>query len=216
MTDWILTALFAVIGGWHLATAAAVLRTRGRSGWRPVVDALLHASMSAAMLAMLWPWQDRLPVALEAGIFTLAAGWFVVTRGSAGLAGWYDAAAMAAMVWMLVSMPAEMVMDTEMSAAMSHHAGASMMSHADPARPASVWVSLALAGLFALGAGWQLSRVVAGRDHPAAVGAPSAVELVETTSPSSGSLGIPRAHERLSGLIGTLTAIGRAVCLAPL
>jgi hypothetical protein len=99
---WILSALFALVGAWHFVLAARACADPGRRTRSDLATPLLHAVMSAAMLAMLWPWQSALPAGLEAGFFAAAAGWFLVVERGARQR-WYDAASMAAMVWMLVA-----------------------------------------------------------------------------------------------------------------
>ncbi|OLT45934.1 hypothetical protein BJF85_18365 [Saccharomonospora sp. CUA-673] len=112
---WLLTLLFVGTTLWH---AAVAVLPRVRSAVR--VDAVCHTLMGAAMVAMVWPWGMAVLTVPQTVLFVLACGWFLgrtvvgsghdhadafaVTRG----AGVHHAAMMAAMAWMVASMPSLM------------------------------------------------------------------------------------------------------------
>ncbi len=108
VTRWLLTAVFAGLGGYCLARCAlpAARLRHGPSEW--VTDALGVAT-SAAMVAMLWtvPLGDRWGVQLA--VFATAAGWYLVRAARAGTRPGarpglvHQGAGMAAMLWMLAT-----------------------------------------------------------------------------------------------------------------
>ena len=99
----LLSGVFVLTGLWHLA--AGIGCTPARRRWRQWVDSTLHVLMSCAMLAMLWPgaWPGPVPVEAQVAVFGAGAGWFLLAP-DARTSRWYDAAAMAAMTWMLLVM----------------------------------------------------------------------------------------------------------------
>ncbi len=116
---WLLSAVFAFTGTWYLLVMYRAL-VRPAPGWRSAVGAGAHMLMSAAMIAMFWPWGAHIPSIAQMTVFTAAAAWFlseVLLAGPRGghsgaellsargpHADWYHAAMMTAMVWMAVAM----------------------------------------------------------------------------------------------------------------
>lgn len=106
-----LSALFAVAGAWYLV-APVRLRLRGAVGYGEPVGAALHVLMSAAVIAMFWPWGERFPAIAQVTMFTAGAAWFAGRALFGGdalrarCASWYHAATMAAVVWIAVLMSA--------------------------------------------------------------------------------------------------------------
>jgi hypothetical protein len=114
---WVLSALFAGLGAWYLATAGRDLFPAGRRRLVPAVGAGLHTVMCAVMIGMSWSWGADIPAIAQVTVFTAGGGWFVGqalfgarTRAGEPTGGhgtsWYYAATMGAMVWMAVAMSA--------------------------------------------------------------------------------------------------------------
>lgn len=178
---WILTLVFAATGGWflvHLATASAHGRT---STLADRTCALAHVAMSLAMIAMSWPWGMRLPLWPQLVVFALATVWFLVlalpsrrsaehAHGSGRLSDVHHASMMAAMVWMIATMPVLMSTGGTSDNGGHHHASASAASvQAASSEPAGtpefiVWTSLALGAFFILSSlRWISAAVDVGR-----------------------------------------------------
>lgn len=104
---WLLTIGFAATGCWFLVRGAR------RAGAVERISAFAHVVMSAGMVAMAWPWGMSLPVAAQVVVFGGAALWFCAMLlgllpsdcGEGRFAHTHHALMMAAMVWMLVTMP---------------------------------------------------------------------------------------------------------------
>lgn len=108
---WVLTVAFSATGLYSL-----VRITVDRAPLL-IVAGLLHAMMSAGMVAMCWPWSTAVPEAPQLALFGAGAVWFVgvlalqltrrVPRAALGDHGpWHQAAhaiMMLAMVWMSVA-----------------------------------------------------------------------------------------------------------------
>lgn len=106
---WVLSALFAGLGAWYLAAAGRELFPAGRRRRLvPAVGAGLHAVMCAVMIGMSWSWGAGIPAIAQVTVFTAGGGWFVgqALFGARAGTSWYQAATMAAMVWMAVAMSA--------------------------------------------------------------------------------------------------------------
>lgn len=164
---WILTVSFAVIGGYYLircieADSAPVRR----------VSCVAHVAMSAAMIAMVWPWGMNIPVEPQVGVFVLAALWFIPLSWSrsARSVRVYDlhhVVIMAAMAWMVGSMPTAMGSTTsDMPPGMDMHGmdmpGMNASTSGSVPGYLSV-VSIGLACYFAAYTVWLISRAVAPR-----------------------------------------------------
>ena len=73
--QWALTGVFAALGGhslWRLVTTRRIL---------VAVGFLFHLGMNVAMVAMVWPWWDRLPVLPQLAFFVVAAAFFAAAAG---------------------------------------------------------------------------------------------------------------------------------------
>jgi len=107
--QWLCTVAFAAIGAYYVAR---LLRAPGSER----VSNAAHLAMCAAMILMVWPWGMDVPALPQQVVFGLATVWFLVlaVRATpAGHLGWrvahgQHAILMAAMVWMLATMPASM------------------------------------------------------------------------------------------------------------
>jgi Domain of unknown function (DUF5134) len=151
---WLLTAAFALAGGYCTIQSVASWRARRRMDMSALTANVAHVSMSAAMIAMVWwalSWQV---LTWELTAFAVAGGWFAVrivamsqrsvegaartatTHGPAHskLACAHHTAAMAAMVWMLTVMA-------------THPGMRGMPSHA-PTLPASRAFAAAVLGVY--------------------------------------------------------------------
>ncbi|MBK1787642.1 DUF5134 domain-containing protein [Prauserella cavernicola] len=151
---WLLTALFA-------ATTAWCLRVLPSLGAWARVDAGWHALMGAAMIAMIWHWGMAIPLAPQVVLFALGCLWFL-SRTAAGHshsgghtaprgAGAHHAMMMAAMAWMVATMPELMAGSDPDSGGGHHHALGDAVSLSQS--PASSPTAL-IAGHVALGLGF--------------------------------------------------------------
>ncbi|MEV6227809.1 DUF5134 domain-containing protein [Saccharopolyspora shandongensis] len=185
---WILTVLFIATAVWFLLQA---LRRGARVPER--VSSMSHVVMSALMVPMAWPWGMLLPAAPQIALFALAALWFLaLAAGNArfrtghahggGRAQLHHAVMMAAMVWMLATMPELMAADHGGSQPGGHHAlgpGSTEVAAAGPA-PAQLpteilIITLVLGGFLILSSmGWIAAAVDSARRHP---NPPNAVAL---------------------------------------
>ena len=146
---WLLTVLFRAATAFPLARCI-------RPGGRPGATAghrsaeALHAVMGAAMIVMIWPCGDAVPVAVWVVAFTSSAGWFaarMVRSARRRNSHLFFATVMAAMVWMATSMPAP---------ASSGHAHHGM----DRAPTASAVISAALGAYLVAASIWWVGRGV--------------------------------------------------------
>ncbi|TCP42629.1 uncharacterized protein DUF5134 [Tamaricihabitans halophyticus] len=125
---WLLTLVFAATTLWYarvLVLPAARLAVR--------VDAAWHMLMSIAMVAMAWPWGMSLPTVPQTVLFGVASVWFIGriafhrggdhagTLAASRSAGVHHAAMMAAMAWMVASMPSLMSGHGSDSGGGQHH-----------------------------------------------------------------------------------------------
>jgi hypothetical protein len=182
---WVFTVLFAATGFWSLLRA-----TSHAQSLPDRVNALLHLAMSAAMIAMTWPWGMVLPTTPQVMVFTLATGWFLllmVNRRLSSACGdghkpqWHahHALMMASMVWMIATMP--MAPATSSPHGGHHHAlassasGAQLASAAPAGPPTALFViSLVLGGYFlAASLIWISAAVDTGRRALGEPGAPA-------------------------------------------
>ncbi|ASR35798.1 hypothetical protein BAY61_13180 [Prauserella marina] len=156
--SWILSFLFAGTAAWCvrvLVLPSIRIPDRIDAGW--------HLLMSAAMIAMIWPWGMSVPAAAQAVVFTIAVGWFlgrmILDAGhphSGGhaprAAGAHHAVMMAGMAWMAASMPALMSTSGDDSGGGHHHhamGGGTPMAQAQDtvATPVALTVSYLALGL---------------------------------------------------------------------
>lgn len=75
VVQWALTGVFAALSAhslWRLATARRILVAAGY---------LFHLGMNLAMVAMVWPWWDRLPALPQLAFFVVAAVFFAAAAG---------------------------------------------------------------------------------------------------------------------------------------
>lgn len=75
VVQWALTGVFAALSGyslWRLVTARQIL---------VVVGHLFHLGMNLVMVAMAWPWWDRLPALPQLAFFVAAAVFFAAAAG---------------------------------------------------------------------------------------------------------------------------------------
>ncbi|MER7015427.1 DUF5134 domain-containing protein [Saccharopolyspora sp. NPDC000359] len=168
---WLLTALFTASALWGLhrlvrAEPISPVSARGVAGQEvpgtPAVriSAAAHVVMSAAMIAMCWPWGMALPVIPQLVVFGAAVAWFLALTANArwctGHRRWQQAhhAVMAAgMCWMLAAMPALMSHQPTGSGHGHHHSmGAGVLASAPATAPvnAVAVVCLVLGGYFVL------------------------------------------------------------------
>jgi hypothetical protein len=123
---WLLTAAFALAGGYCTAQSLTAIRARVRLDGPAILANLAHLAMSAVMIGMVWWAPSWHVVTWEMALFAVAGGWFAVRivglsqhaaapttptslmRGPvhSKLACAHHAAAMAAMVWMVTVMAA--------------------------------------------------------------------------------------------------------------
>ncbi|KAA5826061.1 DUF5134 domain-containing protein [Saccharopolyspora hirsuta] len=183
---WILTALFTASALWGLhrlvrAEPISPVWPRGVEdqdvpGTPAVrISAAGHVVMSAAMIAMCWPWGMAIPVAPQLVVFGTMVVWFLAltanVRWCTGHRRWQQAhhAVMAAgMCWMLAAMPALMSHQPTGSDHVHHHSmGAGVLASAPGTAPASAVavVCLALGGYFVLTSlPWLSAAVDIGRN----------------------------------------------------
>jgi hypothetical protein len=131
---WILSALFAATALWSLGSVAGDLRSRRHGSGERAASSGLHLLMCAGMISMFWSWGTGIPPIGFAAVFTGAAAWFagramfapvagagiaaaLPGSGTAHLSNWYQAAMMAAMVWMAVAVSVPAVVPSQPSAA---------------------------------------------------------------------------------------------------
>lgn len=141
---WIVTALFgATIATYSYALVGQRLR------WTNTVSHLLHVTMSAAMIFMVWRAGIELPTFAPIAFFALAGIWFVCLAGRAArerIINYYYAVAMAAMAWMYAvmtgSLPGLNGRPPEHAASDSVASGMDMSAHHMHWAPAGpVWVN---------------------------------------------------------------------------
>src|SRR5262249_40947831 len=153
---WLLSAAFALAGGYCTIQGIASLHGRRRLDTPGLTANVAHVSMSAAMIAMVWWAASWQVLTWELTAFAVAGGWFAVRivamsqRSAEGAsrtatrhgpahskrACAHQAAAMAAMVWMLTAMATRPGMP-------------GMRTHA-PILPASRAVAAAVLGVYFL------------------------------------------------------------------
>lgn len=155
---WLLTLLFAATALW---CARVMLLPAIRMTAR--VDAAWHVLMGAAMVAMAWPWGMGVPTTPQTVLFVLACAWFLGrTAFGAGhdhggahsarrVSGVHHAAMMAAMAWMVASMPSLMGGHGTDAGGGHHHAlgggGTSGMAAAAPMDMAAVPTALTVTNM---------------------------------------------------------------------
>ncbi|QUH02688.1 DUF5134 domain-containing protein [Saccharopolyspora erythraea] len=125
---WILTILFTGTALWSLRRLLAPA-----CGVADRISSAAHLLMSALMVAMAWPWGMAIPAAPQIVLFGLAALWFAFLagnrrrtgdhhgHGSPVLAHVHHALMMAAMVWMVATMPLLMTGHSPDSGHGGHH-----------------------------------------------------------------------------------------------
>ncbi|MGW1681126.1 DUF5134 domain-containing protein [Saccharopolyspora sp. NPDC002376] len=183
---WILTVLFTASALWGLhriVRAEPISPMSGRlteqdreipGGPAVRISTAWHVVMSAAMVAMCWPWGMTIPVAPQLVLFALMAVWFLALTANIGWCTghrrWQHAhhAVMAAgMCWMLAAMPSLMSHGESDSGHVHHHSmGSGILASAPDPTPAN-WVAvvfLLLGGYFVLTAlPWLSAAVDIGR-----------------------------------------------------
>ncbi|MEU6645350.1 DUF5134 domain-containing protein [Saccharomonospora sp. NPDC046836] len=124
---WILSALFFATTLW---CARVLVLPSVRLTFR--VDAMWHALMGAAMVAMIWPWGMTLPTTPQVVVFVAACGWFFARtvfrpgdHSMPRLAEAHHATMMAGMAWMVATMPSLMDSPAPGPGGGHHHALAS-------------------------------------------------------------------------------------------
>jgi hypothetical protein len=161
---WILTLTFAAIGVYYLVRCV-----QASSTWVLRVSCIAHLAMSAAMIAMVWPWGMNIPVGPQVAVFVLAALWFLPLAWSREGAAirvlhLHHVVIMGAMAWMVGSMPTVMSgSGSDMPQAMDMSHGMSMpgMGGNSSAVPGYLTVvSIVLACYFAAYTFWLISHAV--------------------------------------------------------
>ncbi|RKT88521.1 protein of unknown function [Saccharopolyspora antimicrobica] len=185
---WVLTVVFAAAALWGLhrliraepiATVSGRLAQAGQDQAVPAspamrISAAWHVVMSAAMIAMCWPWGMAIPVNPQLVVFGVMTGWFLVlaadVRWCTAHRRWqqlHHAAMAAGMFWMLAAMPALMSHAPVEPGHTRHHAmGAGVLAAAEAPAPANavMVVSLVLGAYFVLSAlPWLSAAVDIGR-----------------------------------------------------
>lgn len=198
LTASVATVLFGALSLWY---AGRVVAARDRPDR---VSNLLHLLMSAAMVAMPWPWAA--PALPQVVVFTAGAFWYAGVAlfrpaADAGLgvghgahggvpALWYHAAMLLAMVWMAVAMtPGTPSVDAGMS-------GMAGMAHGAAAQDAAVtgWAPWALALSIALGTAFAGAAVVLlGRLVREAAGGARRVEVADLVASAAMAAGMSYA-----------------------
>jgi hypothetical protein len=142
---WVLTAAFAGAAVFHLAGCVRSAHAGRPRGVRRRTSEVLHLLMGVSMIAMVWPWGEVVPRLLWLALFAAATAWFgarALWSPGGRLVPVFFATAMAAMVWMTVSMPAAG------SQSHHHHGGVGYAG----------WVSGVIGGYLVLAAGWWIVR----------------------------------------------------------
>lgn len=185
---WILTVAFTAAALWSLrrlvraepiSTVSGRLVQAGQDQDVPGnpavrISAAWHVVMSAAMIAMCWPWGMAIPVNPQLVVFGVMAVWFLVlaagVRWCTGHQRWqqlHHAVMAVGMFWMLAAMPALMSHGPAESGHTHHHSmGAGVLAAAPDPAPANavVVVSLVLGIYFVLTAlPWLSTAVDIGR-----------------------------------------------------
>lgn len=176
----VFTLVFAATAVYSLVRLSRLLAGEGAPGDRLVE--VFHLVMSLAMVAMTWAWTGGPATpsgVLQIVVFGGFTMWFAhraVTRATAHghVANGYHVAMGAAMTWMVAAMPVIMGMPAGMGSDEGHagHHGsgdASAMAGMDPstAAPAPGWtvaVSVVLAVVLVVAAGWWAVRAVRADD----------------------------------------------------
>jgi hypothetical protein len=181
---WSLTVVFAGAGAYCVLRCALPATAMMRHRLVDRLSDLAHVAMNTSMITMLWTWWGGDRWGLQLTFFALAMGWFLVRAVDPGsrsaqaighcgprLGMVHQGVAMAAMLWMILSMPAPGGPGASRSA-MSMGAPEMGAHHVGPlspsALPATV-TTLGLAGYLAVAAIWW-----AGRYRAATVGPPTA------------------------------------------
>lgn len=112
--SWLLTAVFAATGLWFLVRCVRSVAGTPVPGITGRVSCAACAVMSMAMIGMSWSWGMSLPVWPQVAVFALATVWFAVLathsrRPKSGrLPHVHNALMMAAVIWMIATMPVSM------------------------------------------------------------------------------------------------------------
>jgi hypothetical protein len=177
LVDWILTAAFAVTGLWFLFGRALFRAGSPAAGIGDRISDVAHALTCAVMIAMTWPWGVYVPAWPQVTALIVATGWFLVmganpgwrsashARGMRRLPHLHHALMAAAVIWMIVVLPASVSMGGSEPRVGSPAALFSDM----PANPADasdavMFVGVVLAAYFLLAAlPWCAAAVGIGR-----------------------------------------------------
>lgn len=153
----ILAAVFAAAGLYSIIRLVTARRAVSR------IAHVLRIAMSAAMVAMLGPWNAALPEPLGLTLFTAAALWFgyvALFLPGAERHPWFDAGKMLAMVWMSVAMSPIATQPVTQMAGMAMSSGGTMSA---PAPTWSATVSIAVGLALLIAAAFQARCLIAPR-----------------------------------------------------
>lgn len=154
-----LTGVFAATGLWFLVRCVRSVAGVPVPGITGRISCAACAVMSVAMIGMSWSWGMRIPTWLQVGVFVPATAWFATLAAHSGrdshlrrprttrLSHIHNALMMAAVVWMIVTMPASMAMGNRAS-----HAMASSLANLPLSISGLTLVSALLAAYFLLAA----------------------------------------------------------------
>lgn len=171
----LLTVACLATGSWHLGRCIRASDGGGVSALTCRISDFAHVIMSAAMLAMVWPWGMKLPAWPQLAVFALATVWFLAHAVSAlrsqaepfvqSAPPVHHALTMAAMVWMITTMPSTMaVSGSSSSSGGHHHSTASATADSTPVfahvPSAVIAVNVAIGVFFILSALWWIAAAV--------------------------------------------------------
>jgi hypothetical protein len=149
--QWLLTVLFAAATAFHLVRCIRPGVRRTMAAAHRLSEAL-HAIMGAAMIVMIWPWGEAVPVAVWVTVFAVSAGWFatgVLRSARRRSTHVFFATVMGAMIWMAALTPAPT------SAGHAHH-----MTGTNQALTAGAVITAALGTYLVAASIWWVARGV--------------------------------------------------------
>lgn len=179
--SWTLSIVFGVVCGWSLFRCLQPNVAARQPTIADRVSYFAHFVMSAAMIAMIWPWGMGLPLWPQTVVFVLATVWFLAlaaagsriascARDIEAQGRWHNlqhAVLMTAMVWMLAMMPLVPTSSPSEGSGHAHHGGASAStsSSVDVDIPVAITMISLLLALYCvfLALRWISSGVDAGR-----------------------------------------------------
>lgn len=210
-SPWLLTWLFLATGSWSLIDAV-LAHPDGAIGR---ISCLWHALMSAAMVAMLWPWGAAVPPAVWTVLFVVGTARFAALalrrfadRADAAVPVCHAvmSAAMVAMVWTMPAMHEAAVGEMRPASAVGtgHHHDALTSSGTTMPGWLSLWCLANAVLLIGVAAFLVVGRV---RQARSAAGQASPVTAAFTAPKASGPPPAPSGEpERWSGR-STLTMV---------